>query len=326
MTKGTPAPRTADVDQHNLCDVTIIMLVFNEELHIARALESVRPFAREVVVIDSYSTDRTVEIAQTHGAKVLQNKWVNYSEQYRWGMENADIRTEWTMRMDADEVIEADLVREIQTRLPQLDEEVVAINFDRKQVFMGRWVRHGGRYPMRVIRIWRTGKGRIENRWMDEHMIVEDGEIVTFRGGYADCNDQDLTWFTAKHNGYATREAIDVLAQRYDLFDLDDLNSRNSSWQAQMKRWLKEKVYNRLPLWMGPLGYFIYRYIFQLGFLDGRTGTIYHVLQGFWYRYLVACKVFEYERQLKKLKSRDERVQALSRFTGYDLVSEPIRK
>ena len=157
---------------------------------------------------------------------------------------------------------------------------------------------------------------------MDEHVVVESGRTVTFKGGFADRNENDLTFFTAKHNSYATREAIDVLSQRYGLAEEDRaLTGASASRQAGAKRWAKENIYNRLPLWAGPLLYFLYRYLFQLGFLDGRTGAIYHVLQGFWYRYLVACKVYEFDLTLRPIGSREERLAALSRMTGYDLAA-----
>lgn len=303
-------------------DVTVVILTFNEARHIARAIASVRPFARAVLVVDSHSTDNTAAIAAAAGARVLQHRFVNYSEQFQWALDNGAIGTGWTMRLDADEIIEADLAREIRDRLPSLPDDVAGVNFDRKHIFMGRWVRHGGRYPLRLLRLWRTGLGRIENRWMDEHMIVWGGRTVNFRGGFADRNENDLTFFTAKHNSYATREAIDVLLRRYGLLEEDrSLNAASASRQAGAKRWIKGNIYNRLPLWAGPLLYFLYRYIFQLGFLDGRTGTIYHVLQGFWYRYLVACKIFEYDRELVTRASREERLEALSRMTGYDLAA-----
>lgn len=305
------------------CDITVVILTFNEARHIERAIASVRPIARDIVVVDSFSKDDTVALAEAAGARVLQNPFVNYAAQFQWALDNAGIATGWTMRLDADEYIEPDLAAEIRDRLDRLPGDVVGVNFDRKHIFMGRWVRHGGRYPLRLLRLWRTGQGRIEIRWMDEHIVVWGGRTVTFKGGFADANENDLTFFTAKHNSYATREAIDVLSQRYALLPDDRaLNADSASRQAGRKRWFKENIYNRLPLWAGPMGYFLYRYIFQLGFLDGRTGTIYHVLQGFWYRYLVACKVYEYDRGMAECTNTEERLAALSRLTGYDLSNQ----
>ncbi|KPL51880.1 spsA [Prosthecomicrobium hirschii] len=304
-----------------MLDLSVVILTHNEERHILRCLEAIRPIAREVFVIDSFSTDRTVELANSAGAVVLKNKFVNYAKQFEWGLANAPITASWVMRLDADEVIEPDLIAEIETKLPTLGADVAGVNLARKHIFMGRWVRHGGRYPLILLRIWRRGQGRIEQRWMDEHMIVWGGRIVTFQGGFADHNLNDLTFFTDKHNKYATREAIDILNQKYGLFARDeDLSMESASFQASMKRFVKERIYNRLPFWVGPLGYFVYRYIFQLGFLDGRSGLIYHFLQGYWYRFLVNAKVVEYEFALRECQTTRERAEALERATGHKIA------
>lgn len=302
-----------------MVDLAVIILTFNESIHIARAIESIHSIAKEVFVVDSYSTDRTVEIAEAAGAKVLRNKFVNQAKQFDWALANAAITATWVMRLDADEVIEPDLAAEIQKQLPLVASDVVGINLKRKHIFMGRWIRHGGRYPLILLRIWRVGQGRIEQRWMDEHIIVWGGRTVTFGGGFSDVNLNDLTFFTDKHNNYATREAIDVLTRKYRLAPLEELSSYSVSQQAAFKRRVKEQIYNRLPFWCGPFFYFIYRYTVQLGFLDGRPGLIYHFLQGFWYRFLVGAKIEEFESKLRKCNGNEERLAELGRLTGYHL-------
>jgi glycosyltransferase involved in cell wall biosynthesis len=300
--------------------VTTIILTHNEERHIERAIRSVLPFAEKVIVVDSKSSDLTVEIAESLGAIVLQNPFVHQAQQFQWALDNAPIVSDRIMRLDADEVIEPDLAARIAAELPKLPMDVAGVNLKRKHIFMGRFIRHGGRYPLLMLRIWRRGQGRIEQRWMDEHVIVSGGGTVTFDGGFADHNLSDLTFFTDKHNTYATREAVDILNRRYRLFDVDEgLSAKSASMQASLKRAIKEKVYNRLPFWMGSFGYFTCRYFLQLGFLDGREGLIYHFLQGFWYRFLVGAKVEEFDRILAPLPDGGARRTALSRLTGYKL-------
>lgn len=299
----------------------MVILTHNEEKHIARALRSVAGIATEVFVIDSGSTDRTVDLAAQHGATVLHHPFVNYARQFQWALDNAPIRAEWVMRLDADEIIEPDLQAEIAIRLPALPADVVGVNLKRKHIFMDRWVRHGGRYPLILLRIWRHGHGRIEDRWMDEHMIISGGRTETFEGGFADHNLNDLSFFTDKHNKYATREAIDILNQRLDLFARDEgLTSESASAQASLKRWVKEKVYNRIPFTVSAGAYFVWRYVFQLGFLDGRSGLVYHALQGFWYRFLVGAKLMELERAIATLSDKQAIVAELSRLTGHRLA------
>lgn len=297
--------------------LAVVILTHNEERHISRALVSVAEIATEVFVVDSFSTDRTVELARAGGAIVLQNRFVNYAKQFQWALDNAPITASWIMRLDADEVIEADLCARIRDELPRLGNETVGVNLKRKHIFLGRWIRHGGRYPLLLLRIWRRGHGRIEDRWMDEHMILWGGGTVTFDGGFADHNLNDLTFFTDKHNKYATREAIDVINERHRLFERDvDLITEEGSRQAAIKRWIKERIYNRIPYQISTPAYFLFRLIFQLGFLDGKEGLVYHGLQGLWYRFLVGAKVEELEAAIAHLKDPAEMRAELRRLTG----------
>ncbi|WP_454646388.1 glycosyltransferase family 2 protein [Bradyrhizobium liaoningense] len=303
-----------------LPSLAVIILTYNEERHIARALASVAGITSETIVIDSFSTDRTVELARANGAVVLQNKFVNQAKQFQWALDNASISATWIMRLDADEVIESDLVARIRDELPRLSEDVVGVNLKRKHIFLGRWIRHGGRYPLVLLRIWRRGHGRVEDRWMDEHVVVWGGRTITFDGGFADHNLNDLTHFTDKHNKYATREAIEVISSRTGLrgeaaTSVDKPGSR----QAAFKRWIKERLYNRIPYQISAPSYFLYRVIFQLGFLDGKQGLVYHCLQGLWYRFLVGAKVTELETAVSHINDRSELRAELRRLTGLDL-------
>ncbi|WP_338412927.1 glycosyltransferase family 2 protein [uncultured Sphaerotilus sp.] len=301
-------------------DLTVVILTKNESIHIARALENIRGLAEDVVVVDSFSTDDTVEIAKAHGAVVLQNKFINHAKQFQWALDNAEIRGKWVMRLDADELIEPELRTELERRIPTLPDDVVGINLKRKHIFMDRWVRHGGRYPLVMLRIWRKGNGRIEDRWMDEHMVVWGGRTITMKGSFADHNLHDLNYFTTKHNGYATREAIEVLIQMRRLGPRDNaLNAKSASAQAAVKRALKESVYNRLPFTVSASLYFLWRYVVQLGFLDGRSGLVYHFLQGYWYRFLVGAKLMELQNGIRGLNDPEEIKAKILDLTGHDL-------
>jgi glycosyltransferase involved in cell wall biosynthesis len=303
--------------------IAVVILTFNESIHLPRALDHIRAFAREVFVIDSYSTDDTVGLAKAGGAQVLEHPFQNYARQFEWALANAPITSDWVMRLDADEIIEADLAGEIVATLPTLPADVTGVNLNRKTIFQGRFIRHGGRYPLTLLRIWRRGKARIEDRWMDEHMYLTEGRTVTFKGGFSDHNLYDLTFFTAKHNSYASREALDALNQRLRLFEPQlALASASTAKQARVKRFLKESVYNKLPFEISATLFFLYRYVLQLGFLDGRPGLIYHVLQGFWYRFLVGSKLRELEQAVKGAKSDDEIRSAVARLTRQKLTTD----
>ncbi|MDO9030789.1 MAG: glycosyltransferase family 2 protein [Hydrogenophaga sp.] len=307
--------------------ITAIILTYNEALHLERAIRSIQPFVSQVCVIDSGSTDGTIEIATRQGAEVHTHAFINQAKQFQWALDNVQLLGDWVLRLDADEIIEPDLAREIAQKLPQLQADVTGVNLKRKHIFMNRWVRHGGRYPLLMLRLFRRGKGRIEDRWMDEHITVIDGRTITFEGGFADHNLNDLTYFTDKHNKYATREAIEVLNQRLDLFARGDtLKAHSTSPQASFKRWAKERVYNHIPFTVSAALYFLWRYIFQLGFLDGRSGLVYHFLQGYWYRFLVGSKLMEMERGIAHLNDKQAILEELTRLTGHSLMTEVRRK
>jgi glycosyltransferase involved in cell wall biosynthesis len=300
--------------------LTVIILTFNEERHIARAINSVRTIADKVIVVDSFSSDQTVSIAKALGAQVHQRAFVTQSDQFNWALDNLPITSDWIMRLDADEIIEGDLAATIYNQLSQLSPDIVGIMLHRKHIFMNRWIRHGGRYPLTLLRIWRIGTGRAEDRWMDEHIITSGGRNIVLQGGFADHNLQDLTYFTAKHNAYATREALDVILTRYGLRAKDQtVNEINAPTQTGAKRWLKERLFNKMPFWIGAASYFLFRYMIQLGFLDGRPGLVYHFLQGFWYRFLAGAKVTELEIAIDGACDDNERLERLSVATGYKL-------
>jgi len=296
--------------------IAVIILTYNETLHLSRALEHITGFAQEIFVVDSFSTDGTVDLAKSYGAHVLQHNFQNHAKQFEWALENAPITAEWVMRLDADEVVEADLAAEIVTRLVTLPVDVTGVNLNRKTIFQGKFIRHGGRYPLTLLRIWRRGKAHIEDRWMDEHICLSEGRSVTFGGGFADHNLRDLTFFTDKHNSYASREALDVLNKRLHLFGPScALTAESTARQAQLKRFFKESVYNRIPFEFSAFAYFLYRYFIQRGFLDGRQGLVYHVLQGFWYRFLAGAKLRELETAVRKASSSEEVRDEIVRLT-----------
>ena len=297
-------------------NVTAVILTFNEEQHLARCIASVQAVATDVVVVDCSSTDATLDIARAHGARVLQHAWVNHATQFNWALTQLGADTEWVLRIDADEVLTPALIEEIRTRLPGIGPEIDGVYWGRRMTFQGRLIRHGGVFPVRVLRLFRHGRGQCENRWMDEHIKVA-GPTVDFAGEMIDDNLNSLTWWTDKHNRYASREAVDLLNLEYRFMPHDTVASLRGGKQAGVKRWLKERVYARLPGGFRAFAYFFYRYVLRLGFLDGQAGTAFHFLQGFWYRYLVDAKVVEVKRYMRE--HRVGVVEAIERVLGVQL-------
>lgn len=279
-------------------DISVIMLTFNEERHIRRALENSFKFAKEVFVVDSFSTDRTCEIAESMGAKVYKHKFKFHADQLNWALKNLPIKTEWIWRQDADEYLTYALIREIDETIPHIGENVTAFTAPCLRKFMGRHIKHGI-IPLILLRLFRRGHAKWENKKMDEHVYVIDGEIVPLKHAFFDDSLMSLTEWTQKHNRYSTKEAVDLLCTEYGLHENSEVVNSGAHSKSIRKKKLK---YIKLPLFWRAFAFFVYRYFFRLGFLDGKEGFLWHFLQGFWYRSLADAKVFE----LKKRFSFDE--------------------
>lgn len=284
--------------------LSVVILTLNEEIHIKRCIESLLPITTNIFVVDCYSTDKTVEIAKSLGAKVFQNHWPgNHAKQFQWGLDNCKITTDWVMKMDADEFVLPDLAAEINSRLSIVDNEVSGIYLKRRVNFMGRWIKHGSYYPIWLLRIWRYKDGVMEQRWMDEHVKLIAGNTIHFDADIVDDNKNNLAWWTSKHNNYSTKEAVDILNTIYVFKRYDEVEAKFFGTQEQRKRKFKH-IYARMPLFLRPFIYFVWRYFIKLGFLDGKQGLIWHFLQGFWYRFLVDAKINEI--YLKAGKNKDD--------------------
>ena len=295
-----------------MVDLTVVILTKNEEKNLRKCIESFRGLAKRFVIVDSGSTDGTEmlcgqlnEELQAVGSQLdfYVHPWASYADQLNWGLDNTDITTEWSMRMDADEELLEDLAQEIDEKLGGLQKPVNGVILRRRTIFMGKWIKHGGRYPELLLRIFRTGKARCEMKIMDEHMILSEGIMVTFKHDLMDNNQKDLDWWTAKHNWYSNREVLDhQLSLGGDNLQEDG----GSSKQARIKRVVKNSGYYKLPKFFRAHLYYLYRYWIRLGFLDGTEGRIYHFLQAYWYRFLVDAKMYQCEKTGLKIKPQGD--------------------
>lgn len=282
--------------------ITALILTYNEEKHIARCLQRLHSVVERVCIVDSFSTDKTLAIASENGAEIIQNSWKNYADQYQFGLDNFNIESDWTLRIDADEYLDEALQASLKLWFHNNfnNEDVNAVFFKRKVVFLGRPIKHGFFYPAYMLRLWKTGEGRIEQRWMDEHVTVESARSKIMQGDLIDENLNDLTWWINKHNGYATREAYDLVRVNQNIPSASkDLQGMGK--QASTKRFLKEKIYSKMPSGIRVGLYFIYRYLIGMGFLDGKEGFYFHFMQAFWYRMLVDAKLFELDKRAREL-------------------------
>ena len=297
-------------------NISIIILTFNEEIHIELCLKKISQVSNNIFIIDSFSTDKTIEIAQNFKVNIIQNKFINQAQQLQWAIDNCQIDSEWVIRIDADEYLTSELIEEIQHRLTKLASNINGIVLKRRHYFLNKWIRFGDRYPLCILRIWRNKKVRVEQKWMDEHIVLLEGESIIFEHDFIDHNLNNITWFIEKHNNYATREAIELIISEDTLTKDDNISFIKAILdKSQRNRFLKNMLYKNHLLLLRSCIYFFYRYFFLFGFLDGKSGLIYHFLQGFWYRFLVDSKIIEikYVAFEKKITIQE----AITEVTGY---------
>lgn len=293
--------------------IAVVVLTYNEEIHIRRCLERIKSVANDIYVIDSFSDDKTVEIATELGAVVIQRAWKNYADQFQFGMQQVSSDADWIMRIDADEYISDDFLHDIQNKLMALPRDVVGVYCGLRRIFINKMIRFG-LVNIRMLRLWRNGCGSMETRWMDEHIKL-NGRAVNFNGYIIDHNLNSIGWWITKHNSYASREVVDILMRKYCV-DEHRSNLRITS-PFGLKRFIKERIYNNMPCGLRSFLYFVWRYVIGLGFLDGFSGFAFHFLQGFWYRFLVDVKLVEVEQFMKK--SNVNVKMAVKKVLGLDI-------
>ena len=297
--------------------IAAIILTYNEEIHLKRCLESLKSVCNDIVIVDSFSNDNTELIAKNYKVRFFQNNWVNYSNQFNWGIENTNIKSDWILRIDADEYLSDELIYNLNNTISKVDYSVNGITLNRLMYFMGKPVKKGGMYPISHLRIWRNGFAYCEHKWMDERIILKSGSFLHVVGDLIDHNLNDITWWINKHNHYATREVIDYLNSVYHFYDEKKLSIKSASKRRNMKT-----KYNNMPLLLRPFIFFMYRYFFQLGIIEGKRGFIWSILQCFWYRFLIDVKIVEvYNRAGRK---KEDIIKYFLDNFNYDITSPSL--
>lgn len=279
-------------------DITAIILTKNEEINITDCIKSIITVVKRVVVVDSFSTDRTVELAEKCGAEVYQHGFENYAKQYMYAIDVSKIDTVWTLRIDADERLTPDSEKELELLCNEnMTTEVAGIILRFKKNFLGKDLYHGGVYPWKKMNCYKTKYGTIENRSMDEHIVLSQGSVVEMKHDCLHYDFKNLEFFINKHNWYSSRETVDYF---------ESLETMQSKKELDFKTWFKMNFYYKLPMGFRAHTYYIYRYYLRMGFLDGKEGKIYAFLQAYWYRYLVDAKIYESKKMDTRYEGRGD--------------------
>jgi exosortase/archaeosortase family protein len=277
---------------------SFIILTFNEEVHLPRLLASIQSLNAPVFILDSGSTDNTIPIAEKAGATTLQHAFVNHPKQWDFALKNFKIQTPWVICLDADQVVTPELQEHLNDFRDEDNRDIAGIYFNRKNFFKGRWIKHGGYSPFYLLKMIRFGVGFSDlNEGMDHRLIVP-GNTVIWKDGYIleeNLKENNISFWIEKHNRYS-----DLVAQE-EVDRMQQIRSQTVKpyfWGSPDERtaWLKQ-LWWKLPRYVRPIFYFIYRMFFQLGILDGRTGVIFHFLQAFWFRLIVDIKIDEILKQ-----------------------------
>ena len=285
--------------QEKIC---AIILTKNEEIHLNRVLKQISKFTDHILVIDSGSIDKTIQIAQHFDCEIVIKRWKNYATQFNFAIEHVKNKYDWILRIDADEYFQDfNKISKVIDKI-HLGEfsQINGVSLNRRIEFLGHAIKFGGIFPIQVVRLFRSNYGLCENRWMDEHIIV-DGKIIHQNVMIIDDNQMGLEFWLNKHIGYAKREAVDMLIIEYGLINQN--KNFNNGLEAGKKRTVKENFYSKLPLFVRPILYFIYRYFVRLGFIDGKMGFLYHFFHALWYRLTV--DLFIYRVKLTNNKNRN---------------------
>ena len=280
-------------------NITALIITKNEEIHIERCINNIKKLVSDVLIIDSFSNDNTIEIAKKLNIKFIQNKFINHAKQFNFGLSQLSQDTDWVLKIDADEILTSSLIAEIKNKLPMLDKNINGIYIKRHLVFQDTLIKYGRLSPVRLLRLFRFQKGKCDNRWVDEKIKVE-GKTVQFKEYIIDQNLKSLSEWIRKHDRYSSAEALNYLLIKYNSL-FNDIEQSQLNFETLSVVSLKSRnLYAKLPLIIRAFVIFSYRYFFCLGFLHGKAGLIYFFLQSLWYRILVDAKILEVEKLIKK--------------------------
>jgi glycosyltransferase involved in cell wall biosynthesis len=264
----------------------VVIITFNEEVNLPYALESVRDWTDEIFVIDSFSTDRTVEIAKAYGAKVVQRTFVSFSNQKNWAIDNLDSECRWVLFLDADEYLSEEMKIEIKSVLKNDDGNVGGYFTRIKFIYLGRWLKHGDLYR-NLIRLIRKDRGRyIETSGFREKMVV-DGSILALKSYIVHYDRKSVAdWIMKQMPRIRIDASVRLAVPAFDAEKSNTETSYHHTMEGGRSRFLRRILY-MLPSPVLPFAQFFYRYIIRLGILDGWQGFIYNFLLQLWYPIMV---------------------------------------
>jgi glycosyltransferase involved in cell wall biosynthesis len=277
---------------------SFIILTYNEEMHLPRLLASIAGLNAETFIMDSGSTDGTIKIAEEAGSTIKQHPFENHPKQWDFALKNFDIKTPWVICLDADHTVTPELYTLLRNFRNEDHQHINGIYFNRKNFFKGRWIKYGSYYPFYMLKMIRYNVGFSDINENMDHRLVVPGNTLTWKQGHLleeNLKENNISFWIDKHNKYSDLLALEETER---MLSLRQQTIKPHFWGSpnERKAWFKQ-IWWKLPRYVRPMLYFIYRIIFKLGILDGRTGLIFHFMQGFWFRLVVDIKIDELLKQ-----------------------------
>ncbi len=259
----------------NKIPIQAIVLTLNEEKHILRCIKNLKLDVQKIIVVDSFSSDRTSKICKKEKVRFYQNKFKSHSNQLNWILKKIKKKNIWILRIDADEIVEKNFFKKL--NLIKNLNDYNAIEFTIEHIFLGNKINFGGVYPQQQIRMWRNKSGIFDNKPMDEKIKILNPKILKSKIKIIDYNLKGFKFWFTKHNFYAKQES--------KLFFMYRNKIKKSSYKNDIFR--KKMNYYKFPIFVRPFLLFLYRYILKRGFLDGYVGIKFCLMQTLYYRLLV---------------------------------------
>jgi len=270
--------------------ITAIILTYNEEIHIDRCIKSISKFVDEIFIIDSFSNDKTIKKARKYKkVKIFKRQFVHHADQMNWALKNLQFKTDWILRIDADEYIYKSKKNLFINKLKE--KNINGYIITRKIKFLGKIINYGITSPHKTLRLWRTGKAHYPNVSMDEQAVVK-GRIAILDILIIDDNLKGLLYWIKKHINYSKKEAFEYIRNNKISFSIDYSKINKSN---------KIKIYYSFPIFLRPFLLFLYSYIYKLGFMTGLRGFIFYFFQNFLYRFLVDINIIKNKLRFNKL-------------------------
>lgn len=279
---------------------SFIILTYNEEIHLPRLLNSITGLNAPVFILDSGSTDATLDIARQFGAHASQNTFVNHPQQWHHALTNFAIATPWVVCLDADQIVTPELYQYLKDFNDADYNGVDGIYFNRKNYFKGRWIKHGGYYPFYLLKMFRYGTGYSDLNENMDHRFIVSGKTTLWKKGWLteeNLKENQISFWIAKHNRYSdlvAHEEVERMQKLRTQAIKPRLLGTPDERTARLKQW-----WWKMPRYVRPAIYFFYRLIIKLGILDGSTGILFHFLQAYWFRLIVDVKIDEILKENK---------------------------